>query len=74
MTMALPGNNLAQDLQQEIRIHFQTEDNGTSIDQSEVLPMLSRSLQLQVASFTCHEYLEGVEFLKGTLAKLPQQR
>eukprot|EP00961_Rhodomonas_salina_P052910 709392-Rhodomonas_salina.1 len=26
--------------------------------------MLSLSLQLQVASFTCHEYLEGVEFLK----------
>ncbi len=60
------GNNLSEDLQQEIRNYLHTVDTGRSMDQSDVLSLLSRNLQLQVASFNCRQYLQGLELLKGT--------
>lgn len=72
MDSFIAGNNLAPDLQVEIRNHFHSagSGDGSHVDQSTILPMLSHSLAVEVASFCAREFLKDVEIFKGTSDRL----
>ena len=66
----LKGSSLEGELQDEIKQHFKASHVHTSFDQVSIFRGMSRSLQVEVSSYTTRGYLDGVPLFTGCTAQL----
>jgi CRP-like cAMP-binding protein len=66
----LKGSSLETELQEEIKQHFKASHVRTTFDQVSIFRGMSRSLQVEVSSYTARGYLDGVPLFAGCSSQL----
>ena len=64
------GSKLEDDLRDEIKLHFRATRMHSSSDQAAIFRRMSRSLQVEVSSYTTRGYLDGVPLFQGCSPQL----
>ena len=64
------GSKLEDDLRDEIRTYFRATRMHSSSDQAAIFRRMSRSLQVEVSSYTTRGYLDGVPLFQGCSQQL----
>jgi ankyrin repeat protein/CRP-like cAMP-binding protein len=64
------GSQLEDDLRDEIKLHFKATRMHSSSDQAAIFRRMSRSLQIEVSSYTTRGYLDGVPLFQGCSPQL----
>jgi ankyrin repeat protein len=64
------GSGLEDDLTDEIKSHFRASRMHASSDQTTIFRRMSRSLQVEVSSYTTRGYLDGLQLFQGCSPQL----